>query len=298
MKRLVLGAVTAVASCSSLVAMVGGSSAAAPPATVVSSPLMRAGHTPQSTASGCSAPCQSTNWAGYAQVSKRRTYTEVVDTFIAPTVDTGADAPAGTQYAADWVGIGGFNDPSLVQAGIQVTVQTTDGTDGTSKTTWSYDAWTEILPQVEKPLDGVVISPGDTVTVTVEETARNRWLMQVQDGKQIGSRLVTYHSSGRSVEAIHERPCVQSPCSTVGDLATLAQTSNVTFVPGTFSTARPGLPPAPESLLTTGNGAKLYDVTMVGNDETTPIATPSAPSDPHDGFTVADGSTVPPAPST
>ena len=53
----------------------------------------------------------------------------------------------GTQYAADWVGIGGAStdDPTLVQTGIQTVVTKTE-----SKSTVTYDAWTESLPKVPK----------------------------------------------------------------------------------------------------------------------------------------------------
>ena len=130
------------------------------------------------------------------------------------------------------MGIGGIvhYDRTLVQAGIQAE---------SHKGTVSYTAWTEILPHDEKPL-AITISPGDTVTVTVQETAKNRWLRQVQDGAQIGARTVKYRSLGESAEAIHERPCVKGSCDTPNDFATLAQTSDVPFVPGSFSVTPPG----------------------------------------------------------
>jgi hypothetical protein len=227
----------------------------------------------------------SENWAGYAQATEAQdTFTQVTDTFIVPTVDTSIK---GTQFASDWVGIGGLvtYDRSLVQAGIQAE---------NHKGTVSYTAWTEILPHDEKPL-AMTISAGDTVTVTVQETAKNRWLMQVQDGTQIGSRTVKYRSLGESAEAIQERPCVRGNCSAPNDFATLAQTSNVTFVPGFFSVTPPGQVPTETPLLVQGMFEGLVDVIMQGPSSYDDAA-PSPPDAANDGFTVADD-TIPPPPT-
>lgn len=284
-----LGAVTVLGS--SVLVAEGRAPAVAGTAQVAASarnaPLLRVVHQPGSKATSLCPGC-SYNWAGYAQVaSHRHTFTEVTATFVVPTVTSSI---AGTQVAADWVGIGGYGDGSLVQAGIQSVATTVD-----NETNVSYEAWTEILPQAEKSLS-VPVSAGDSVTVTVQEVSKNRWLMQIQDGSQVGSRTVTYHARGASAEAIHERPCMASPCSEVNHLASLAQTSNVTFGPGSVSETAPGLPPETEPLLGDVSGAALHDLSMVADDGITVIATPSAPDAAQDAFTVADGAATPPAP--
>jgi hypothetical protein len=246
----------------------------------------------------------SSNWSGYVQVaSAPHTFTAVTDTFTVPTVDSSS---VGTQFAADWVGIGGYTyygsttnvDGTLVQTGIQTQVRTTKR--GTHVV---YDAWTEILPQAERPL-ALTLSPGDTVTATVEETARNRWLMEVDDvttGATQG-RVVSYRSKGLSAEAIHERPCLRAPCSNPSHYAVLAQTSDVTFDPGYVSIAPVGSPPADQALLGTLSGlpanddVQLNEVVMQEN-EFADLATPSVVNATGDGFTVADGSVPPPAPT-
>ncbi len=293
MKRLVLWAACAVVSCSFPVVVAGASapSGTAGAVPTVSAPLMRAARAPGSSGLLCPDPCLSANWSGYAQTAAPHTFTEVTDTFVVPTVSA---ASAGRQFAADWVGIGGFSDSTLVQAGFQTVVKKKD-----KRTTVSYGAWTEILPQVEDPLS-LVLSAGDIVTVTVQETAKNIWTMTVDDTTtgQSGVRTVSYHAKGMSAEAIHERPCIKAPCSAVGDLADLAQTSDVTFDPGSFSEAPPGAAPVDYPLLTTGvSGLTMFDVVMTANNFVTPIATPSDPNNAADGFTVADGD-VAPAPPT
>jgi hypothetical protein len=234
----------------------------------------------------------STNWSGYVQSAfHRHTFTAVTDTFVVPTVTSSL---AGTQYAADWVGIGGFTDRTLVQDGIQAVVTTAN-----NQTTVAYDAWTEILPHAEKPLK-LQISAGDIITAAVQETATNRWVMSVDDVTtgQTLSRHVRYRSSGLSAEAIHERPCIATPCSS--HLAALAQTAGVTFEPGFFSEAPVGFAPVYAGLLGSASGAVLNSVTMEidnGNQEVTVLATPSAANDAQDGFTVGDGNVAPPPPT-
>ncbi len=205
-----------------------------------------------------------TNWSGYAEVSSTPgTFTAVTDTFVVPTVVPPA---SGKQYVADWVGIGGYSDTTLVQTGIQAFVQTRK-----HHSTVSYDAWTEYLPKPEDPLS-LVISAGDTVTATVQETSADSWLMQVDDvttGNSAQRPVLSYHSSGESAEAINERPCIKAPCLP-RDLAHLAQTqSPVTFGPGFYSTAPPGPGPIvdPLALLQPTGSLTLVDIVMTNNQE-------------------------------
>ncbi len=233
------------------------------------------------------------NWSGYVQaVSKRHTFTGVTATLTVPRVDTSIP---GSQYAADWVGIGGYGNGRLVQAGVEE-----DSLNGRA----FYQAWTEVLPRNEVPLS-LTISPGDSVTITVRETANNRdrnkkWSMTVSDattGLSAG-RTMSYRGWGTSAEAIQERPCLGSPCS--NHLATLATTTNATFDPAYFTTSAPNVAPTYRPLLAPTTGTSLFDIAMVPSNakQTTPaIATPSNANNRDDGFTVADGSSAPAPPS-
>jgi Peptidase A4 family len=232
------------------------------------------------------------NWSGYAQSgAPTGTYTGVTATFKVPTVNISL---SGKQFSSDWVGIGGFSDSTLVQAGIEA-----DNLNGTA----FYQAWTEIIPAAENPLT-LVIHAGDTVKVTVLEIAANKWKMTVKDVtlNTTASRTVVYTSSNggpssrASVEAITERPCIKAPCNTVSDLATLAKTTNETYDPGNLTTTAPGTTPLYHPLLKTVAGATLNDIAMLANNGTTVIATPSNPDSDNDGFTVQDGNTIPPPP--
>ena len=224
----------------------------------------------------------SSNWSGYAQsVTKKGTFTAIKDFWTVPTVNTKA---SGDQYSSDWAGIGGFSEDTLVQDGTEA-----DNIGGTAH----YDAWTEILPASEVVIKGLTIKPGNKMEGLVEETKAGTWKMTVFDlttGKS-GGRTVKYSSSGESIEAIHERPEVG------GSLATLATTNNVTFDPGSFSTAAPGTPSF-KPLLKVASGATLNEIFMVNNADTAVIASPSAADSDSDGFTVADGSKSPAPPKS
>jgi hypothetical protein len=232
------------------------------------------------------------NWSGYAQVAKTNIFTSVTDTWRVPTVST---ATSGLQVSSDWVGIGGFKDSTLVQAGTSA-----DNDNGVPV----YTAWTEIIPAAEVTLP-MTVNPGDSITTVVKETAPGTWSMQVTDNTSHVSqgRTVPYSSSGLSAEAIHERAtlCAGSSCS----LGTLATTTNLSFDPGQFTsvfqaTLQPLLVPGVQSEKPTRTGIriktdKLYELEMISRGV---IAVPSLPDADGDGFTVTDGGAPPPSPAT
>jgi hypothetical protein len=221
---------------------------------------------------------EATNWSGYAQHTKTKgMFSGVEDTWEVPKVST---TKPGKQFASDWVGIGGYSENTLVQAG------TTEWNDNGKA---MYNAWSEVLPQSVRPFE-LKIRPGDMVKAIVREVSPDVWVMKVVDlttGKS-DVKTVPYRSSGESAEAIHERPQV------AGGVSKLARTSDVTFFPGTFATSGPGVP-IWEPLLGTLSGAKLAQVVMVNNKGTAILASPSPPSATELGFCVADGP-IPPQP--
>jgi Peptidase A4 family len=226
------------------------------------------------------------NWSGYAQTAPVGTFHAVVDNWTVPTVNT---AFAGNQFSSDWVGIGGFEDGTLVQAGTEA-----DNLGGAA----FYRAWTEILPEPENPLP-MAIHPGDKITTTVREIKLGVWKMTVSDKttKRTESRTQSYAGSTHaSVESIHERPCIKAPCTSTADLAELTHTTNVTFDPGKYALA---LGVAPNTaLLSLAPNARLFEISMLNNAGTAAIASPSVEDKDLDGFAVADGAVSPPAPKS
>lgn len=224
------------------------------------------------------------NWSGYADSAPGGTFTAITGTFTVPTVSVTGTSD---QFSSDWLGIGGYSDGSLIQAGIEA-----DSINGSA----FYDAWTEVLPAFESPVH-LKIRPGDTVAVTIVETSANRWKMEVADestGRQV-TRKVRYQSSGSSAEAITERPCLNT-CSSVADLANLTQTTPSTFDLVMAATSSPGKSPSYEPLLSAPGASTLEDISMVDDTGTNVIATPSNSDSDSDGFTVGDGANAPAAP--
>jgi len=261
---------------------VAGASAASQPVTHHAPQVGRMLRAPGASTRTVRGTTKSTNWSGYAQsTSKKGTFTAAKDFWTVATVNT---SKSGDQYSSDWIGIGGFNDGTLVQDGTEA-----DNIGGTAH----YDAWTEIIPASEVVITGLTIKPGNKMEGLVEETKAGTWKMTVFDlttGKS-GGRTVNYSSPGLSVEAIHERPEVG------GSLATLATTGNVTLDPGSLSTAAPGTQTW-KPLLKVVSGATLNEIRMVGNTGSPVLASPSGPDSDSDGFAVADGSTPPPPPKS
>lgn len=227
----------------------------------------------------------SLNWSGYAQSAPIGTFTSVEDTWKIPTVTT---TLRGSQFSADWVGIGGFSDSTLVQAGTSA-----DNIDGTAQ----YQAWTELLPAAEDPLP-MTVHAGDSITTVVQRVASGKWLLQVSDTTTgvTESRTVSYSSYRSSAEAIHEATTV---CDSTCSIAPLAKTTTVSFDPGYYTswsqtTKQPLLVPAKVSATTS---ATLYKLEMVSLTTGAVIATPSGPNAANDGFAVAYGAKAPSPPS-
>jgi len=298
MNRFLVGIGSTLLSCTVLA---GTGQAATHAGPVTHGSVTRPRHQSRLTA-GTAQGITSSNWAGYVQLGNDDgTFTRVTDTLVVPTAVT---ATAGTQYQSDWVGIGGYdfdsrqpNDRNLIQAGVQLVATTTNG-----KTNVDYEVWTEKLPGLEKRLK-LKVKPGNSISLTVQETATNKWVATVDDVTTgySRSRTMRYKSTGISAEAIEERPCLGSDTACAGDpddYAQLAETSNVTFEPGYFSEAAPGAPPVNEPLLSTVPQAALLGITMVPSAGGSPIATVSAPNTASDGFVVADGSAPPPPPAS
>ena len=155
------------------------------------------------------------NWAGYAvanfQTGQKYTAARaswlVAPVVFGPTLSDGSD-----EYAASWVGIGGYctdalcsgADPTLIQLGTTSEV----APDGTT----TYSAWYEMLPQppVAIPLE---IHANDQVTAALECVGacvgkKQPWTLTMTDltTNQSWSHTVTYASSLLSAEWIEEAP--------------------------------------------------------------------------------------------
>lgn len=212
----------------------------------------------------------SLNWSGYTLAGTK--ITNVIGNWRIPTVETPTKKAQlkKNKYSSTWVGIDGFNNRSLIQAGTEQ-----DWLHGTKY----YQAWWEILPAAETPITSMAVHPGDSITVNITEGAAASWTIQVLDKTthQSFSTVRTYNGPRTSAEWIQEAP-------TIGNrVATLAADTNAVFDLGRVDFADPGL-------ISSEAGAMFK-----GKQQ---ISTPSAPNPNRDGFAVAYGSVAPPAPSS
>jgi hypothetical protein len=211
----------------------------------------------------------SVNWSGYAVTGSN--FTNVVGTWIVPQVETPTKDVRKNRYSSSWVGIDGFNNSHLIQAGTEQ--------DWVHRTK-VYQAWWEILPAPETPIGTLTIHPGDAMSVSITEGASSTWTISINDTTTHKSFSIARSYSGprTSAEWIQEAP-------TIGRqrVATLAADSNVLFDHGRVNLVDPGLNSSEAGAMFKGN---------------LQISTPSAPNPKRDGFAVAYGSVAPHAPSS
>ncbi len=202
------------------------------------------------------------NWSGY--IVGNGPYASVTGTFNVPSLVSGT--PVGDAMAA-WVGIDGWGNTSLIQAGISEFI------DPYNPNYFVIQPWWEILPAPPVDITSMVVSAGDEVTVTIGQVGGTDWSISLTDDTN-GERFVTdqtYTGPASSAEWIVEAPSVNG--SPVG-LATYSP-------PVTF-----------DGLGIAGPETTLTEAIMV--QDGVAVSTPSPLSS--NGFTVAYGSVAPAAP--
>ena len=203
----------------------------------------------------------SPNWSGY--VLANGPYTGVQATFDIPQIY----ANSTNTDTAEWVGIDGWGNTSLIQAGI-------DEPYDASTNTYQVVAWWTLSTYnfIGQPIS-MVVSPGDSVTVVIGQISGTNWGITVTDNTT-GQSFTTdqaYAGPLASAEWIVEAPTLNGAVETLG-----AYTPDVTFT----------------GLGITGPAAVLYDVSMVQGG--VQVSTPSTLDST--GFNVAYGDLAPPPP--
>lgn len=204
----------------------------------------------------------SSNWSGYAVTGSG--LTSVTGTWKVPAVQ----ATSGNTYSSSWIGIDGFNNSSLIQTGTEQ-----DWVNGRA----TYYAWWEILPAPETQIGSLSVNPGDTVTASIQPASSGTWTITITVGGRSFSTTQSYGGPGTSAEWIEEAP------SLGGRVTTLAHYGQATFDPGTVDGRNPGLVASDGGVMVQGRQQ---------------VSTPSSPDSDTDGFSVAYGSTAPPAPAS
>lgn len=152
----------------------------------------------------------SNNWSGYTATASN--VTSVSATWQVPQVTGDSDSDSSV-----WVGIGGIQSDSLIQAGTDQVVQ-----DGKAH----YFAWVEMLPDLPKPLVDFEVLPGDSVQFSITYTGASQWQVKAVNltTSQAITKSYSYASCQCSAEWIVEAP-------TANDRQTaLANFASVTFV--------------------------------------------------------------------
>jgi len=153
------------------------------------------------------ATVDSQNWSGYAAVAKTNVALRyVTSTFTVPSINCSkvAIGSAGQTYAAEWVGLDGFNSTTVEQTGVDSFCDSSSGPA-------TNQAWYEMYP-----LDPVVfsgVSPGDKIWVSVYYNTSTSEYQLFLDDETTGSTMQTDQPcpSGsacdrNSAEAIEEDP--------------------------------------------------------------------------------------------
>ena len=210
----------------------------------------------------------STNWSGYALAGSA--ISDATGSWTVPQVGQPKNIRQ-VQFSSTWVGIDGYNNSNLIQAGTEQ-----DWINGKP----FYQAWWEILPAPETPIPSLAIHPGDSMSVSLSQGLPN-WTITVTDHTtgQTYSIQQPYSGPLTSAEWIQEAPTVGS------HVAKLAADSTVVFDSGTVNGASPGLKNAEQGAMFRGRKQ---------------ISTPSLPDSDvsPDGFAVAFGNLAPLSPGS
>ena len=203
------------------------------------------------------------NWSGYNQglLDKGAPFTAITGTWTVPTASQNRAGEA--ESSATWVGIGGgclestctATDSTLIQAG------TGQDVDASGKT--SYYAWYELVP-VPSTTVSLPVSPGDKITVAINQTLPGLWAISIRNvstGKS-WSTTTPYPSTLGSAEWIEETPLAIGTSGT--GITALPRLSTVGFTGATANGAPANLSSAEAMQLVDGSGQVL--------------ATPSSPS--------------------
>lgn len=171
----------------------------------------------------------SQNWSGDALSLKKPAFTSVSGSWIVPTVQQAFGTCSGTDYSSQWVGIDGFSNDELFQAGSDAIASCSGDV-----TTTEYYPWIEWLPAAELEIvqsndTPFPFAPGDYIVVTVTATdfsggqssSGDLLFTDVTQNWQVSASVTAASLGGtfvvgQSAEWIVERPELD------GELSTLA----------------------------------------------------------------------------
>ena len=172
------------------------------------------------------------NWSGFAVTGAVGSVTDTRGSWVVPAANC-SSSPTG--YSSFWVGIDGFNSPSVEQIGTDSDCVTVNGRKSDTPT---YYAWYEFYPQssymIEFPR---AVQPGDVINAEIKYigqsnprhgSAASQFTVTLIDVTRNETFSVTSSVAGAkqsSAEWIAEAPC----CTASGGVLPLANFNSVSF---------------------------------------------------------------------
>ncbi len=186
----------------------------------------------------------SSNWSGYAITgSANGAFTGIQGTFTVPSLTSNQPASCSTGQTTGslsstcttsvWLGIDGFTNQSLIQAGIAEAPIV----GGSGYAIWP---WWEILPAASTQFNALTINPGDSVTVSITPAAAaGDWSISMMDNTNGQSAVVTelYSGPAANAEWIVEAPTINGIQSTLSPYAPAVQFSHIGYALNAGDTA-------------------------------------------------------------
>jgi Peptidase A4 family len=142
---------------------------------------------------------ESSNWSGYAATGSDGSFSSVSSSWTEPSANCG---DGGTEYAAFWVGLDGYNSDSVEQTGTD-----SDCSGGSP----DYYGWYEMYPADPVYYDNPV-SPGDSMSASVSVSG-DTYTLVLTDNSEGWTQTQNISESGlsdSSAEVITEAPCCES----------------------------------------------------------------------------------------
>jgi len=212
----------------------------------------------------------STNWAGYAietnlKSPQSNAVSEVSGQWVVPTVVCPIRS---TSYSSSWVGIDGYSDSTVEQAGTEQDCQRGQAT---------YYAWYEFYPQAELSINTIKVHPGDSMSGDVKYTTTNTFTVTVSDLTTKQSFSVsrrTFGAERQSAEWITEAPSSWVGVLPLADFGTMGFTNALATVnnhSGTISD--PAWQNDPVTMLVSANGPAKATVSPLSTDGSSFTAT-------------------------
>ncbi|TAQ84537.1 hypothetical protein B7494_g7136 [Chlorociboria aeruginascens] len=204
---------------------------------------------------------ESTNWSG--AVISSSGVTEVTGTFTIPRPSPPSGGSSRTEYCgAAWVGIDGDTCQSgLIQTGVFWCVQ---------NGAYSYEAWYEYLDAASIAYNGISVSSGDSVTVTVTKTSSTGGVTTLSSGGTTVSHTFTRQTDGTLCG--YDADWIVEDFESGSSLVPFADFGTVTFTGASAViggvTETPGGDSANTIVLVSSSDRTLTDTTISGSSVT------------------------------